>query len=370
MIFAALRNRCRDAEEFVRRQVQMGLDTVVELHPHFAPGSYGWWEHRDLPGLPVRYHPAVEIVETSTPGPQGQVILRKEYHTPAGTLYTEVQRSADWPYGGHVPFLDDYLIPRARKHLVTGPEDLAPLQYLLQPPTAQDLAAFRRWAEQARRLAEELGLLLAGGWGAVGDVACWLCGLEELIWLALDEPDFVADLLGIIAAWNRQRMQVMLEAGVDLFIRRGWYESTDFWSPALYERFLLPGLAAEAELAHQAGAKFGYIMTSGTLPLLERMLAAGVDVLIGVDPVQGKGTDLREMKRRTVGRMALWGGVNGFLTVEQGDEAQVRAAVREAMAILAPGGGFILSPVDNVSADDEKTWRNVAALIDEWQRLR
>jgi hypothetical protein len=96
------------------------------------------------------------------------------------------------------------------------------------------------------------------------------------------------------------------------------------------------------------------------LPLLRE---AGVDVLIGVDP---RAWDMAEAKRRLAGDVALWGGVNGHLTVEGGSPDEVRAEVREAIATLGPGG-FILSPVDNVRGDDARVRENVAALIDEWQ---
>ncbi len=211
---------------------------------------------------------------------------------------------------------------------------------------------------------------MTGGLGVAGDMAFWLCGIQEFLLMAVDQPDFAAAVLGMIAEWNRTRMSQMLAAGVDLYIRRAWYESTDFWSPALFERFLLPSLREEAQFAHEAGAKLGYIMTTGAMPLLDLIMDAGVDVLIGVDPIQGKGTDMPEMKRRTAGHMALWGGVNGFLTVELGEEEEVRQAVRTSMDALAPGGGFLLSPVDNVTADTPTAWRNVDVLIDEWRRLR
>ena len=55
--------------------------------------------------------------------------------------------------------------------------------------------------------------------------------------------------------------------------------------------------------------------------------------------------------------------------MEQGSAEEVRTAVREAMRILAPGGGFILSPVDNVRQDTPRARANVRALIDEWRRL-
>jgi uroporphyrinogen decarboxylase len=103
------------------------------------------------------------------------------------------------------------------------------------------------------------------------------------------------------------------------------------------------------------------------MPLLDMIAEAGVDALIGVDP---REWDLERTKRKLGGKVCLWGGVNGHLTVEQGTEEQVAAEVRRALAALAPGGGFILSPVDNVREDSPQIRRNVAALIEEWQRAR
>jgi len=61
------------------------------------------------------------------------------------------------------------------------------------------------------------------------------------------------------------------------------------------------------------------------------------------------------------------GRVNGHLTVEQGTPAEVEAEVAEAMRVLAPGGGFILSPVDNVREDTPTARTNVSALIAAWR---
>jgi uroporphyrinogen decarboxylase len=159
---------------------------------------------------------------------------------------------------------------------------------------------------------------------------------------------------------------VVLDAGIDLYIKRAWYENCDFWTPAAYREFLYPILRADADLAHRKGARFGYLITSNCMPLLEMFAEAGVDVLIGVDPAEW---DLDDVQRRLGGKVCLWGGVNGHVTVEQGTPDQVRAEVRQAMRVLAPGGGFILSPVDNVREDTPRARENALALIGEWRRL-
>lgn len=364
MIFGALKSRCKSYTEFVERQIEMGLDAFVQLPPR-PPVVVN--DYYNLHGLPVSHDPRVTIKEwlEDQPG-ESTPIMVKEYHTPGGVLRTEVRQTEDWRWGGHVPFLDDYLVPRSKKFLVTGPEDLEALRYLLIPLTVAEIVAFRAESEPALELAAQQDLLVAGGWGVGADLIGWIYGLQNMVFTIYDQPEFMHEMLDIIAVWNRERMQVMLDAGIDLYIKRAWYENCDFWTPATYRQFLFPILKADAELAHQKGAKFGYIITSNCMPLLEMFAEAGVDVLIGVDPA---AWNIAVAKQELGGKVCLWGGVNGHMTVEQGSPEEVQGEVRQAMEVLAPGGGFILSPVDNVRNDTPCSQKNVLALIDEWRRL-
>ena len=97
------------------------------------------------------------------------------------------------------------------------------------------------------------------------------------------------------------------------------------------------------------------------------LFRSGIDTLIGIDPVQGTQTDMPLLKRKLGGRVCLWGGVSGAVTVEMGSEDEVRAAVREAIGALGPSG-FVLSPVDNITVDEPKTWRNLEVFVDEWKK--
>lgn len=118
--------------------------------------------------------------------------------------------------------------------------------------------------------------------------------------------------------------------------------------------------------AASAGAR----LMAAEMSSKERLLVElDIDVLIGPDPVQGKGTDLRQMGRDLRGRMCAWGGVNGFVTVELGTPVEIDAAVREAIEALGPDG-LILSPVDNVRDPSDTVWRNVLAMIESWKRHR
>ncbi len=365
MMFKGLKSRCRDEAQFIARQLEMGLDVVVNLPRRDAQVVN---DHYNLHGLPVSYDPRVEISEWQEhPAGESTPLLVKEYHTPGGVLRAEVCRSDDWRWGAHIPFLDDYIIPRARKHLVTKEEDLDALRYLLVPPTEAETADFHAGNAPLLEIARREGLLVSGGWGVGADLIGWICGLEQMVFLSFDRPAFLRDLLDLIAQWNRVRMAVVLSAGIDLFIKRAWYENCDFWSPKSWRRFIQPILAADVEMAHAAGTRFGYILTANAMPLIDAILECGVDVLIGVDPQQ---YDLAGLAKKARGRLCLWGGVNGHLTVETGLLEAVQQETRRALETLAPGGGFILSPVDNVREWSPEIERNVQALIHTWKEYR
>ena len=366
MSFAILRNKCnQDRLAAAKAELEMGLDPML-----FIPNASRWErsDHPDLRGLPVRFHPQVKT-KIWQEGDDQTGRLFKEYATPAGKLSTSVRLSDDWPHGRHIPFIDDYQIPRADHPLISTPDQLDALQYLLMPPQEEDILTFQKEASEAKGFADEYKILLAGGWGVGMDMANWLCGMQNLMILMIEQPVFVGQVLELIHQWNLQRMQVVLETGVDLYIRRAWYEGCDFVLPQFYQKEILPRLKAEVELAHQYGAQFGYICSSGTKPMLDYYPQAGFDVLIGVDPIQGTHTDMALMKAKIGDQICLWGGVSAAVTVERGGEAEIRSAVCHAIQTLGPIR-LVLSPVDNLTVDDRVTWENISIFIDEWKKHR
>jgi len=365
MLYKGLLTNSSDYLDFLRRQINLGLDTYAMIPPR-PPVVVN--DHYNLHGMVVNLDPAVKIKEWIEDRKDETVpILVKEYITPAGTLRTEIRQTEDWRWGNHVPLFDDYISPRAVKYIIDGPDDLNALKYLLVAPSPTDIDFTRKESEPVLNFAHEHDLLTVGGWGIGADMLGWIYGFMNMVYSAFEQPEFLENMLNQIAEWNRARMQVLLDMGIDLYIKRTWYETCNFWSPKSYRQFLLPILKQDVEIAHQAGVKFGCIATDKVMPLLPCFAEAGVDVLIGIDP---HTYDLPKTKEILKGKVCLWGGVNGHLTVEMGTEEQTRQEVRQVMELLSEGGGFILSPVDNVREDTDKSRQNVHALIDEWKNFR
>lgn len=363
MMFRGFQARCANYQEFLEQQVALGLDVYVEIPPRM-PSDVN--DHYNLHGLPVSYDPQVQIKEWKESIPlEDYPILVKEYNTPEGTLHTEVRQTPDWRWGNHVPFLDDYIIPRARKFLVSEPVDLKPLRYLLSAPTLDEVNSYKESSEPFIQFSRKNELLLSGGWGVGADLVGWIAGLENMVYLVHDQPEMMTSLLEMIATWNRERMEIALSVGLDLYIKRAWYENCDFWTPKSWCQFIQPILKKDVELAHQMGAKFGYILTSNAMRLIDPIIESGVDVLIGIDP---HDYDLPILAKKAEGKLCLWGGVNGHLTVEKGTPAEGRREVDQALDLFKLKGGFILSPVDNIRDYDPKIEANVNSLIEAWKR--
>jgi uroporphyrinogen-III decarboxylase len=150
---------------------------------------------------------------------------------------------------------------------------------------------------------------------------------------------------------------------VDLVVQRGWYSSTDFWSPQLFDWYVIPHLRELAGLAHQRGKKFGYVMTTGVETLGPRLAGAGVDVLYFVDPLQDRFS--LENARGLLGdRMTLVGGINS-ITLASAEADHIREGVSRAVEILGPTNRFILHPVDALFPDTP--WSGVETLIEAWR---
>jgi len=364
MLYKGLLENSDNYIEFLQRQINLGLDAYAMIPPR-SPKVVN--DSYNLHGMPVSYDPAVEVKEwIERRDNEIFPIMVKEYNTPAGKLKAEVRQTDDWRWGDHVPLFDDYIAPRTLKYLIGEPNDLGALKYLLKSPSIKEKEDVRNESKSVVEFAHKHNLLTLGGWGVGADMLGWIYGFENMVYSAFDQPDFLKDMLNLISKWNQARMLVLLDIGVDIYIKRAWYETCNFWSPSSFKEFLLPIIKEEAALAHQYNTKFGYVATDKVSPLLPLLAESGIDVLIGLDP---HTYDLSETKKIMKGKVCLWGGVNGHLTVEMGTEEETRAEVRNAMNELSPGGGFILSPVDNVREDDDRSRKNVKALIDEWKKL-
>ena len=349
----------RDQFERVTKTTRLGLDDTVGFD------------------IPRTFSPEVRIIRRKEVlSGESHALLFQEYQTPKGTLKQIVRQTSDWPHGDNVPIFTDYVVPRGRskKYLVETVDDVEALSCLFSELSDDQLRKFEDHVNRVRDFAKQNGVLVECGatlaspqWIDgdsifLGDALGWLCGLENSILMAARNPDLLHRLLDVISNWSLQSIRLITKfGGCDMIVHRGWYEY--YWSPKLYRTFLAPRIKKEVDLAHRAGAKYCYVMTTGITPFLDIFKEMGIDMLYGVDPVQGNA-DLKKIKERIGDHVCIWGGVNSAVTLT-GNKQGVERAVDDAIRFLAPNGGFILGAIDTLYEDT--IWDNFVTMIRSWR---
>lgn len=350
-----------DVEDDFRRELawqSLGMDDVLDVS---IP-----WSSDECVTFMDSYQPAGSV-DSRYP------VMTREYHTPDGDLRHMVQKTGEEEKPGWVvqpdcvPLIEDFNIPRAVRHLVSAPKDVPKIRWLFQGPNQQQREWVAARMQQVGRFAAERGVMVQAWSGFGMDAAVWFAGTEGAIILCMEHPDAFDELLNAIHSADKARTELALQYPVDMVCQRGWYSSTDFWSPAIFRKYLKPHIAELAGLAHARGKLFGYVMTTGVMTLGQELVEAGVDLLYYVDPVQDH-VDLLKAEKLFGGKMAVAGGINSGVTLATGTPGQIRAEVKTALEVFGNKGGFILSPVDALFPDT--SWNNVETMIAAWKEHR
>jgi uroporphyrinogen-III decarboxylase len=323
--------------------------------------------------VPWASDPAVTFTDSRLePGAAGgdpnYPVLVREYQTPSGALRHAVKKTdpegPGWPgQPDYVPLFEDYNIPRAVEHAVTDPSHVDAIGHLFMPPGEAERQWFADRIAAMKPLADEKGLPIQAWSGFGMDAAVWMTGGEGAVMMSFEAPQAFGKLLNIIAEADAARTELAAATdGVDIICQRGWYSSTDFWSPALFDQYVFPHLSRLTDIAHKHGKTFGYTMTTGVELLGPRLADAGVDVLYFIDPVQDHVS--LDAAAKLAERITVVGGTNA-LTLASGDPDRIRDEVRRAIDALAPTNRFILHPIDAIFPDTP--WEAVECLIETWR---
>ncbi len=111
-------------------------------------------------------------------------------------------------------------------------------------------------------------------------------------------------------------------------------------SPEVLREHFFPRFAQATAPLRAAGIKVILHSDGNIMPVLDEIVAWGIDGINPVDP--SAGMDIAEIKQRYAGRLILVGNVGVEHVLEFGTPEQVREDVRRCLREAAPGGGHIL----------------------------
>jgi hypothetical protein len=337
----------------------MGVDDILDISVPWSQNPDVRWKDRLIPAGGVG-------------GDARHPVMVREYDTPSGRLRHAVRQTGEEQGPGwvvqpdHVALMEDFNIPRGIEHAVSSPDDVRVVRHLYGAPDMQAKKWFENRMGTITPFVREHGVAVQA-WTAFGmDAVVWLTGVEGAVLMAIDHPAEFGRLVETVAATDYARTELACcSPDIDIIVQRGWYSSTDFWSPSLFEKFTYPRIEELARLVHRSGRKFAYTMTTGVESLGGRLADAGVDLLYFIDPVQDAIT--LERGRELLGdRMVIAGGINS-VSLSSGETDLIRDEVQRALDILGPTKRFILQPVDALFPDTP--WESVEAMVEAWREF-
>ena len=284
-------------------------------------------------------------------------------YTPEMLSKTELvdQWGTTWrrPQGGNSFHIADYPLRHATRR------DLA--QYPWPDGTSPRLVA--GLAERAKYLHEETPYAVLGEIsGHIFERAQMVRGFDTfLLDMAADRP-FTEELLDRILAVEIDIASTFLDAvgpylDIIAFKDDIGMQSGPIISPAMFRDMIKPRMKKLIEtIRSKTRAKLWFHSCGSVYYAIPDLIELGIDILNPVQ-VQARDMDTARLKREFGDHLSFWGGIDTQQVLPFGTPEQVEAEVKQRLADLAAGGGYVLASVHNLEADvpGENIWAMVQA---------
>lgn len=176
----------------------------------------------------------------------------------------------------------------------------------------------------------------------------FLRGTDRYLMDMIENPRLVHELVDVALSYDIPAMQRMIAAGVDVVVFGDDYadKNSTLMSPRHFSQFVLPGLKRCVDAAHEAGAYVVKHTDGNIMPIIDMIVDTGID---GLNPLEPQaGMDIGLIKERYGSRIALIGNIDCGYLLCQAPVEEVREVTRRTIEIAAPGGGYCLSSSNSI----------------------
>ncbi|MGQ9555941.1 MAG: uroporphyrinogen decarboxylase family protein [Anaerolineae bacterium] len=221
----------------------------------------------------------------------------------------------------------------------------------------EDLRTYRPPDPNAPGRLEQLERLLARfrGKRAVGvhlhdsfSYPTYLLGMDKLLMNLYLDPELVRAVIAIAVEHTLGMIERAVSMGADFILFGDDYAATTapMMSPRHFQEFFLPGLATVVQAAKSRGARVIKHTCGRITPILDMIVATGIDALHPLDAAAGM--DMAAVKAKYGDRIAVCGGINCGEVLSDWTPEQVEQEVIRRLRELAPGGGYILCSSNSI----------------------
>lgn len=231
-------------------------------------------------------------------------------------------------------------------------------------PQTRGSGSYEKFAEKLKFIKEKTGrYILVTVYGSHFEKANFCRGIENFLADLGGNKEFAKKLLDTIIRKNLVMLENLISYDeIDgILLGSDWgSQQSLLMSPSTWRELIAPGEFEEYKLLKSAN-KDVWIHSCGNIELiLPDLIDMGVDVL---NPLQPEAMDIYKIKQKYGDKLCFWGGISTQKTLPYGTVDEVRQEVREITSFMSQGGGFIISPAQEIQSD--VPFENILALIEE-----
>lgn len=182
--------------------------------------------------------------------------------------------------------------------------------------------------------------------------AWYLRGMERLLIDIVENEELANYILDIPFKYHLEIAKKLTRMGVDMI----WLgddvgaQEGMLISPQLWRKYLKPRMVTICQELKKIrpSVKIAYHSDGNIYPIIDELIEIGVDLL---NPIQPESMDPAYLKKRYGDRLSLWGAIDVQHTLPFGTLEEVKKETLQKIKVMAPGGGFIISPSQIVQLD-------------------
>jgi len=223
-------------------------------------------------------------------------------------------------------------------------------------PDPCDPARFEELKQEAKRLYEKTDYaVIAANSGSIQYLPAELRGWEQYLTDVALNQDLIVKLTDRFLDWNIKYFDKLLDA-CGKYIEMVWigddwgHQNGPIIHPGVFRNIFKPRMKELVSfIKSKAKVKVCLHSCGSVYWAIQDFIDVGIDVL---NPLQvaAKDMDTKRLKEEFGKDLAFWGGCDTQRVLPFGSPEEVKKEVKKRIKDLAPGGGFVLTPVHNIQA--------------------
>jgi len=215
--------------------------------------------------------------------------------------------------------------------------------------------------DRAHRALPE-GMKVIAWTSGIFEYVSWLMGFETFCEALIANPDLIQKMFEKVGSLFVGLFKYMAQLDI---VGALWYADDVaygaglLWSPEFMRKYMFPWYEEIGSIAKRYDLPLILHSDGDLTKILDDYVALGWSA---IQPIEPNAMDIRVVKKKYAGKLALIGNVDLGYTLTRGTPAEVKEEVKGLIRDLAPGGGYVLGSSNTIT--DYVPPENYRALLD------